>query len=317
MQKLIVKGPQESCIHNRALHSLGSQEFSGCHRLGVHGSIGNDEKIITFTEKLSAADRQWLPTLLHQGNTFTRSPGNSDGTGALMFQAADEHALQFSFVFRSHHREVRNRSQITDVVLALMGRAISTDDSCPIEHERDRQVLNAHIVDHLIKCPLQKSAVDRNDRPEPITGHACSKGDGVLFCDPDVDILVWNSFLKQIEASAGCHRCSNAHHLGILFADFHECLSENLAVTGWFRCFARSCFSCPKVKRGLGVISDLISFCVGIPLAFRGDHVNKDWTADAMRCLEGAGHFCDVMAIDRAHVGESQFFEHGAHLRHC
>ena len=64
--------------------------------------------------------------------------GDADRRGAIVGDRRHQHALQFSLIFGSHHREIGHGTQIADVVLALMGGAISPNDAGPIQHERDR-----------------------------------------------------------------------------------------------------------------------------------------------------------------------------------
>jgi len=64
------------------------------------------------------------------------------------------------------------------------------------------------------------------------------------------------------------------------------------------------------------VVPHLVSLGIGITLAFGCDHMNHHRSANAMRCLERPRHLSDVMAINRAHVGEAELLEHRTHLRH-
>ena len=82
-----------------------------------------------------------------------------------MAKASDQHALQFGFVFGRHHREVGDATQVRDVVLTLVRRAIGTNNAGSVQNKGDRQLLNAHIVNELVVGPLQEGAVDGHDRP--------------------------------------------------------------------------------------------------------------------------------------------------------
>ena len=62
------------------------------------------------------------------------------------------------------------------------------------------------------------------------------------------------------------------------------------------------------------MIAHLIGLGIGIALALLGDHMHQHRAAFSVGRLEGAHHFTDVMAVDRPHVGEAQFLEHGTHL---
>ena len=64
------------------------------------------------------------------------------------------------------------------------------------------------------------------------------------------------------------------------------------------------------------MVPDLISLGIGIALALGGDHMHQNRTVGTMGRLEGSDHLTDVVAVDRPHVGETEFLEHRPHLRH-
>ena len=63
------------------------------------------------------------------------------------------------------------------------------------------------------------------------------------------------------------------------------------------------------------MIANLIGLGIGVALALFGDHMHQHRAALTVGRLEGAHHFTDVMAVDRPHVGETQFLEDSTHLR--
>jgi len=197
-----------------------------------------------------------------------------------------------------------------------VGGAIGPDDAGPVEHEGDRQFLDPHVMDQLVIGPLQEGAVDGDHGPQAIAGHARRQGDGVLFGDAHVDALVRNGLLQQIEARARRHRRRDADHAPVLLAELDEGLSEDLAVAGGFGTLGGKGLAARQVEGGLGVVTHLVGFGVGITLALGGGHVHQHRPLAAVGLLEGAHHGGDVVAVDGAHVGETQLFEHRAHLGH-
>ena len=195
-----------------------------------------------------------------------------------------------------------------------MGGAIGPDNSSPIKHKRDRQVLDAHVVDELVEGPLQKGAVNGHHGFQTLTGHAGGHGDGVLFGDAHIEILVGAGFFKQVEARARGHRGRNPNHGGVLLAEFDQGLAEDLAVARGLGLTRGVGLARGQIKGRLGVVAHLVGLGIGVALALGGSHMDQDRTFGPVGLLEGAHHLGDVVAIDGADVGEAQLLEHGAHL---
>ena len=62
------------------------------------------------------------------------------------------------------------------------------------------------------------------------------------------------------------------------------------------------------------MIAHLVGFGIGIALALGGGHVHQHRAFAAVSLLERSHQAPDVMAIDRAHVGEAKLLEDSAHL---
>ena len=312
----LVEGTQEAGIDHGGPHAALLQQPGGGHGGSHHRAIGHDQQVVAIAEHLTAADFQLFPALFGQGHAFAFTPGNPQGTGAVVVDGGDEHALQLGLILGCHHGEVGHGAQVTDVVLALVGGAIGTHNSGPIEHEGDGQLLDAHVVDQLVVGALQEGAVDRHHGAQALTGHARRHGHGVLFGDTDIEILLRQGLLEQVQARAGGHGGGDAHHPGILFAELHQGLAKHLAVAGWLRLAGGVGLAGGQVEGRLGVVAHLVGFGIGIALALGGGHVHEHRPLTAVGGLEGAHHLADVVAIDRADVGETQLLKHRAHLGH-
>ena len=71
-----------------------------------------------------------------------------------------------------------------------MRRPVGPGEAGPIEHERDRQVLQRDFLENLIVRPLQERAVDVDDRPQPDLGLPGGEGDGVPLANARVEEAV-------------------------------------------------------------------------------------------------------------------------------
>ena len=136
----------------------------------------------------------------------------------------------------------------------------------------------------------------------------------MLFGDANVEILIGQGLLEQVEAGAGGHGGGNAHHCRVLLTELDQGLAKYLAVARRFRFAGGVGLAGCQVEGALGVVSHLIGLRIGVTLALGGGHMHQHGTFSAMGLLKGAHHPGDVMAIDRADVGEAQLLEHGSHL---
>ena len=51
---------------------------------------------------------------------------------------------------------IGNLAQVCEVELSVMGHAVLADDAGAVDAESDREVLDCHVVDNLVKAPLQE-----------------------------------------------------------------------------------------------------------------------------------------------------------------
>ena len=66
------------------------------------------------------------------------------------------HVAHLAFVPRRHEDDIRNGPQVGDVEQAVMRGPIAACDAATVEAKLDVQVLNADVVNELIKSALQE-----------------------------------------------------------------------------------------------------------------------------------------------------------------
>ena len=74
-----------------------------------------------------------------------------------------------------------------------------------VEHEGHRQVLQAHLLEHLVEGALEEGAVDVDDRPAAGFRLSGGEGDGVRLADPDVEKAVGELLAHRLELVALAH----------------------------------------------------------------------------------------------------------------
>ena len=132
-----------------------------------------------------------------------------------------EHLPALVLVGRRHHDELRDAAQETQVERALVGRAVAADESAAVDRERDRQVLQAYVVDQLVVGALQERRVNRDDRPQAFAGKARGERHGVLFGDGDVEIAVGKTLRELDQSRAFTHRGRDADDARIELSLIH------------------------------------------------------------------------------------------------
>ena len=197
-----------------------------------------------------------------------------------------------------------------------MGGAIGSDNAGPIQAEEDRQLLNADVVDNLVKGSLQEGGVNCRDGAHPLTGQTGGQGNGVLLGNPHVDVLVRQLFLQLVKAGAGGHGGSDADNFRIIFRQLDQGFGEYLGVAGGLGLVGRQALTSGQVEGGLGVVADLVFLSDRISLALSRGNVDQHGTDVLVGFLKGVDQLLQVVAIYRTHVGEAQFLKYGPDLRY-
>ena len=116
-----------------------------------------------------------------------------------------------------------------------MGLAVLTNNASSVDGENDRQVLNADIVEHLVKCTLQEGRVDSNNRNIALGGEAGSEGHCMLLTDTNIEDASGELLSHQVQTSPFHHGSGNRHHPLVFSKEAQHGLAEDFAVR---RCIA-------------------------------------------------------------------------------
>jgi hypothetical protein len=85
------------------------------------------------------------------------------------------HVDQFGLVRRGHDDHVGQAGQIGHVERPGVGRPVGADEPGAVDGKAHRQVLERHVVDHLVVGALEEGRIDRAERAHPLRGHARGK----------------------------------------------------------------------------------------------------------------------------------------------
>mmetsp|Transcript_10476 Transcript_10476/g.21567 ORF Transcript_10476/g.21567 Transcript_10476/m.21567 type:complete len:217 (-) Transcript_10476:1053-1703(-) len=193
-----------------------------------------------------------------------------------------------------------------------MSRSIISNDPRPIQNHPHRQVLNGHIVHHLIVSPLHKGGVNATKGLQTLARHTRRKGHGVLLCDTHVERALGEPPPEDIHTRPSRHGGGDANDGSI----FRGCVDEGIGEDG-------------SERGGRGLALDLdsggdveLSHAVhaiagrqggGIPVSLLGLDVQQDrFVGIAVpQFLENGDEVVQVVSVDGTNVEESQFFEEG------
>ena len=88
--------------------------------------------------------------------------------------------------------------------------AVRAHKARAVDAEEDGQVLQAHVVQHLVQRALEKGGIQAHDGAHAALRHARRHGDGVFFADADVEKALRECFGKARKPHAVRHRRRNA-----------------------------------------------------------------------------------------------------------
>ena len=202
--------------------------------------------------------------------------------------------------------------EVGEIEAAGVRRAVGADQSCPVHCESHRQVLDRHVVHHLIVGALQEGRVNRAKRPVTLRRQAGGEGHAMLLRNPDVERTLGESLGHLVEARARGHRRGDRHNFVVARHLVAERLGEHARVARRPRC-------------GLGLhagddveLDHAVIFVGGVlgrrvALALLGHDMDQHrpdlGVADV---LEHFDQRADVVPVDRPHIIEAQLLEERA-----
>ena len=144
--------------------------------------------------------------------------------------AGIQHLAALVFIAWRHNNHVRDAAQIGEIERPLVRLPVGANDACTVDRKQDRQLLNRHVVNHLIVGALQESGVDRYDRFVAANRQPGGEGDRMLLGDRHVKVLIRILFRKLDHAGAFAHRGGNRHQLAVFGCGFTQPVAEDFGV---------------------------------------------------------------------------------------
>jgi hypothetical protein len=178
-----------------------------------------------------------------------------------------------------------------------------------VDGEADGQLLDRHVVDHLVIAALQEGRVERAERLHPGRGHAGAERHRVLLGNADIEAAAREALGEEVEAGAFGHRGGDRDDALIALGFADQALGEDLGVGRRVR---------GRLLLGAGHHVELADAVVlvggglggGVTLALLRQRVDEDRPGAArLGDPEDRDEALHVVPVDRADIGEAEFLE--------
>ncbi len=223
-----------------------------------------------------------------------------------------DHGGDVFLVARGHDDHVREHPHVGQVIRPVMRRPVRPDQARPVEREDDRQVLERDFLEDLVVGTLEECAVDVDDRPGPGLGHSSGEGDGVAFADPGVEEPVGEDLADLLKLVPLAHRGGQDGHLRVALHGGEEGRADGVGERLVRRRLERDDPILDPLEGGGGVVLDRVFDGRLEPVPLVGQDVEQDRAVHRLDLLEVRPQGLEVVAVDRADVGEAELFEEHA-----
>ena len=315
--QVIVQRLDEAQVGHGCRQAARVQRVRRLQRLGQSGAEREDRHLGTLAHDAPLADFQPLRNL-GQGYARAVAARIAEGDGAAVVAGGGmRHVDQFRLVSRCHDDHVGQACQIGDVKAAGMGRAIGTDQPGAVYGEAHRQVLDRHVMHHLVIGALQEGGIDRAERPHPLRGEAGGKGHGMLFGNADVEIAIGVRRLELVQPGARRHGGGNGADRAVTRGFGQQGLGEDRGIArrtgGGLGLFAGDDV---ELLDAVVLVRRLFGRAIALAL-LRHDMDQARPFGGIADVFQDRHQLVDVVAIDRADIVKAQFLEQGAAHGHA
>ena len=222
------------------------------------------------------------------------------------------HMDQFGLVGSSHHDEIGQRGQVRDIEAAGVSRAIGADQPGAVDGKAHGQVLDRHVMHHLVKGALEEGGIDRAERPHALGGKARGKSYRMLFGDADIEAAFGIQRSEFVEAGAGRHGSGNRADFGIARRLGDQRLREHPGIAGragW----RLGLFAGDDVEFADAVVFVGGGFGRAVALALLSDDMDQAGALGGIAHVFQHRHeMVEIMPVDRPDVIKAELFEQRA-----
>ena len=190
---------------------------------------------------------------------------------------------------------------------AMVGGAVVTNQSCPVNGQDHMEMQQRHILHQLVIGTLQKRGIQRHHRDHALFGQAACHRDGVLLRDPHIKGPLREPLQKCRQACAGGHgRCNGTHTripLGKLCHGLTKGVGECDSLSS--QALAGDGIEFPDAMEPGGVLLSR-----RIAAALFGDDVDQHRLPHLLGRAKQRHNTGQIVSVRRAQVGQAHIFKY-------
>ena len=222
---------------------------------------------------------------------------------------------QFGFVHRRGDHQPRHGAEGGHVEDSVVRHAVLADQAAPVEAHHHRQVLDRHVVNHVVVGALHEGRIDIAEGNHPRGGQSGREGHGVSFGDAHVETAVGHLAHQNVHRTARRHGGRDAHHAGVEAGQFQQRLAEDVLVAGR-AAFRGDPLARVGVEAPRGMPHRLIVLGRKVALALYGHDVQQLGSLDVVHRAQRPHQLPEVVAVHRSEVAEIEALEQIALVEH-
>ena len=131
-----------------------------------------------------------------------------------------------SFVAGGSNANSWNNLEHRKIPHTVMAGAIWTGDSSAIKHKGDSRLVKGYIHQDLVKCPIHKCCIHRNDGVKTTKGHSSGRCNRVLFSNSNIEHSVWILGCKFVHTDWNKHRRSDANYRLVIIGNSDQLIGK-------------------------------------------------------------------------------------------
>ena len=246
------------------------------------------------------------------GTVASTTGVSEDGRSVVKGSTGGNHISKLDLITGRHDGQVGDASQVGQIVASMVSGSVVTDQTGTVQNHTHGEVLDGHVVDHLIVTALHEGGVDAAEGLEALAGHTGREGDGVLLGNANVEGALGEAAAEDVHAGAAGHGGRDANDGPVLGGLVDEGVGKDRGEAG-SRGLALDLLSGADVELGDAVHLVACLLGGGVALALLGLDVEKDGlvAVGIAKLLQNGDEVVQIMSIDGSDVVESQLLEEG------